>query len=384
MSRLVRRFSWKLLLLVVVLATLSLFAEAWHRYQARQAGLRGCPGTAENSVLAFTPAPAAGPFLTTEPIPAFDLPALPAESAELAPATSANPETGPAGIEAFGTASKLPTRSRRRGANRSRSVAARNTHARRGPQVEPVIEFEQPAAPPKIPAEEPAINPPATPAEATEPAAPSPTPAGPSLAEPRRALARCCRVAQPIDGQAQRRTRCSAAAAKCFRWCLALSHHIVSQLRRLATEEPRVAHWAQQTILQLEDLAKIPTLADPQVGSVLDQLHALSLQAKDLAAPLATDNQRPCCGPAMPPFVASPFGNSVHAVAFESTESVVAIPSTEEWHACLSQLEYKLQTLPGGAPWTNYLRLPQARKLIAAQKLRPLNVALCRTIFSAA
>jgi hypothetical protein len=362
MSRLVRRFSWKLFLLVVVLATLSLFApEAWRRYQARQAGMRAA-GSAENSVIAFTPAqPAQGPFLTTEPIPAFELPALPAESVELTPATTADNEPTPAGIEAFETPKQVAKTGPVVAEQIDLDPSLAETPTRTAPKVEPVIEFEKPAAPAKTPAEEPAINPPATPAEVTEPSSPSPTPAEPRTLPDATELPNQSTVKPSVEPDVPPPPQNASAGAWPYPTAL------VSQLRELATEEPQVAHWAQQTIVQLEDLAKVPSLSDPQVGSVLDQLHTLSLRAKDLAAPLATDNQRSRvlrAGYATVRRIA--VWQLVHAVAFESTDATVATPSTEEWQSCLTQLEYKLTTLPGGAPWTNYLKLPQARKLIGS------------------
>lgn len=363
MSRLVRRFSWKLLLLVVVLATLSLFApEAWRRYQARQAGMRAA-GSAENSAIAFTPAtqPAFGPFLTNDPIPAFEVPALPTESAELTPATTADNEPTPAGIEAFETPKQVAKTGPVVAEQIDLDPSLAETPTRTAPKVEPVIEFEQPAPPAKTPAEEPAINPPATPAEVTEPGSPSPTPAEPRTLPDAAELPNQSSLKPSVDPDVPLPPQNASAGAWPYPTAL------VSQLRELAAEEPQVAHWAQQAIVQLEDLAKIPSLSDPQVGSVLDQLHVLSLRAKDLAAPLATDNQRSRvlrAGYATVRRIA--VWQLVHAVAFESTDRAVPTPSTEEWNACLTQLEYKLATLPGGAPWTNYLKLPQARKLIAA------------------
>jgi hypothetical protein len=352
MSRLVRRFSWKLFLLVVVLATLSLFApEAWRRYQSRQAGLRA--GSSKPAI-AFTPAPAHGPYLTNDPIPAFEIPALPAEAPELNPATAGDERA--TGLDAFETPKQVAKTGPVVAEQIDLDPSLAETPTRISPKVEPVIEFEKPAAPANSPLEGPAITPPATPAEATEP-----TPAAPRTLPDTTELPNQSTLKPSVPPDVEPAPQNASAGAWPYPTAL------ISQLRELATEEPKVAHWAHQAIQQLEDLAKIPSLADPQVGSVLDQLHTLSLRAKDLAAPLATDNQRSRvlrAGYATVRRIA--VWQLVHAVAFESADRAISTPSTAEWDECLTQLEHKLQTLPGGAPWTNYLRLPQARKLIAS------------------
>ncbi len=363
MSRLVRRFSWKLFLFVVVLATLSLFApEAWRRYQVRRAGLRA--SSSDKPAIAFTPVPQYGPFQTNDPLPAFETPALPAVTVELTPAADvAERETG---LAAFETPKQVAKTGPVVAEQIDLDPSLAETPTRVSPKVEPVIEFEKTPATPgnqptpeKSPLEDPAITPPATPAEATEPTPPSP--AEPRTLPDATELPNQSTVKPSVPPDVAPAPQNASAGAWPYPTAL------VSQLRELATEEPQVAHWAQQTVVQLEDLAKIPSLADPQVGGVLDQLHVLSMRAKDLAAPLATDNQRSRvlrAGYAIVRRIA--VWQLVHAVAFEAADQPISMPNTAEWNDCLTQLESKLQTLPGGAPWVNYLRLPQARKLIAA------------------
>lgn len=374
MSRLVRRFSWKLFLLVVALATLSLFApEAWRRYQAQQVGMRA-KVPSENSVIAFYPAaqsiaaqqqPAFGPYLVNDPIPAFEIPELPTPAVELTPVPTAINEPESAGLEAFET----PKRVAKTGPVVAEQIdldpSLAETPTRTAAKVEPVIEFHQTPAektpPTDNPLEGPAINPPATPAEVTEPASPSPATPEPRTLPDDSELPNQSTVKPSVPPDVPPAPENASAGAWPYPTAL------ITQLRDLADDEPLVAHWAQQTIVQLEDLAKIPSLSDPQVSSVLDQLHTLSLRAKDLAAPLATDNQRSRvlrAGYATVRRIA--IWQLVHAVAFESVDRETATPDNAEWVACLTELEYKLQTLPGGAPWVNYLRLPQARKLIGS------------------
>ncbi|WP_254512112.1 hypothetical protein [Anatilimnocola floriformis] len=347
MSRLVRRFSWKLFLLVVALAALSLSApEAWRRYQARQASSQDALAALE---LAHSQS------LTNESLPAFELPELPAETPEFAPvaiepvrndfAAFETPKqvakTGPVVAEQIDNDPSLP-----------------ESPTRTAVKVEPAIEFEKPAEQPpaEVPAFTPPVEVPATPAEVPVPSpSPSPSPSEPRTL-PDAANHSTLKPSVPPD-VAPAPENASAGA-----WPHATA--LVAQLRELATEEPNVAHWAQQTITQLEDLAKVNSLASPQVGNILDQLHALSLQARELAVPLKSDNQRSRVlrsGYAIVRRIA--VWQLAHAVAFESEHRQTATPSTTEWTVCLTQLEQKLQSIPGGSPWITYLRLPQARKL---------------------
>ena len=366
MSRLVRRFSWKFFLLVVVLAALSLSApEAWRRYQARQALSRDAVESLELAQVT-PPQPLYESLRTNEPIPVFEVPEFPAESTELAPAAIEPTKTG---LEAFATPKQVAKTGPVVAEQIDNDPSLAETPTRTAVKVEPAIEFEKPADPiERAPAEAPAISPPATPAEVIEPS-PSPAPVEPRTLPDHQSL----KPSVPPD-VAPAPQNASAGV-----WPHATA--LVAQLRDLASGEPQVATWAQQTIEQLEDLAKVDSLASPRVGGILDQLHALSLKARDLAAPLKTDNQRSRVlrsGYAISRRIA--VWQLAHAVAFESHAIEIATPNANEWQACLQQLEYKLSTLPGGAPWVNYLRLPQARKLASPEMPAGDRRALARDI----
>lgn len=351
MSRLVRRYSWKFIGLIVAIAILSLLApEAWRRLAPQRTPLH-MPSPA---VIAAIPAERAA---ETAPLPAFaeslptlELPALPAEKTEPTPAKMAAPAA--TGLEAFETPQQVaPT---------GPVVAERIEHdpslseipTRTAPKFTPDIEVQkEPAAP--QPAE---VGPPATPAEAapsvTPPSIPRTLPDDANL--PNQSTLRP--AVQPDVPPAP-------ATASAGAWPHPTS--LIAQLQDLQEKNPQVAAWAGQTIHELEVLAKLPALNDPEVSPLLDRLHRLALQAKDLATPLPTDNDRSRvlrAGYAIIRRIA--VWQIAHAVAVESSESAIATPSTAEWQGCLAELDRQLRTLPGGAPWVTYLRLSEASQKI--------------------
>ena len=361
MSRLVRRFSWKLFLLAVVMAALSLSApEAWRRFQTKS------PAAPTLAAVEVAPPHQLGSLLTDDALPVFDIPALPGGE-ELQPAPATSEAARQSGLEAFETPQQVAPTGPVVAEQIDLDPSLPETPTRTATKVEQVIEFEKPAAPteePGTPAKtpgptiQPADAPPATPSETTEPpASPAEPRTLPDAAElPNQST---LKPSVPPDVPAAPQN----ASAGVWPYPTAL----VAQVRDLATEEPRVKSWSQQTIAKLEELAQLNSLHSPRVGQILDQLHALSLQAKDLAAPLPTDNQRSRvlrAGYAIIRRIA--VWQLVHAVALESNERATTAPTASEWQACLTQLEYKLQTLPGGAPWVAYLRLQQARQQIGS------------------
>ncbi len=359
MSRLVRRFSWKLLGLVLGIAVLSLLAPAaWRRFQpprtpvsiARQfeASLpRGMPAKAESSVQNGLQT-----LQLAEPLRGFEIPELPAESRELnATPASGSEEPAKTGLEVFETPKQVaPTR----------------------PVVAEQIDLDPSLS--EIPTRTavlivPDLNP--------------PTPETPDLKSPE---PRTLPEGAPVPNQASLKPAVEPdvpppppnASAGAWPYPTAL----IAQLRDLAGEEPRVADWAQQAIVQLEAIAKINKLEDREVDGLLDQLHQLSARAKELAATLPTDNQRSRvlrAGYAIVRRIA--IWQLAHAAAIESANRTAAIPNTAEWNVCLTELEQKLQSLPGGAPWSGYLKLPAARQQIGSPETSPVERrALARDI----
>ncbi|WP_145084870.1 hypothetical protein [Anatilimnocola aggregata] len=370
MSRLVRRYSWKFLGLVLLIAVLSLVAPyGWRHFLPQQAEHQitshfGVPAHLQSPTenVEFTPsAPAmqtALPYQVAEAPPAFELPDFPAhQPTQLTEPTPASEEpletpTNP-GLEAFETPKQVaPT----------------------GPVVAEQIDLD-----PSL-SELPTRTAPKFDLELTSPgseeAPPTETPAEPSLPPASPLEPRTLPDSADLPNQATIRPEVHpdipAPPAHTSAGVWPYPTALITQLRELAEEEPSAAAWAQRTIVQLEALAMINKLEVPAVGAALDELHLLSSQAKDIAAALPTDNQRSRVlrvGYAIVRRIA--IWQITHAVAFEAADRKTAVPSTADWSRCLTSLEHKLATLPGGSPWTNYLRLEQAKQKIGSAETSP-------------
>lgn len=354
MSRLARRFSWKLFILVLAIGVLSLLApKAWRQFRPESVtavnssgppSLQVAPNSGERILSALQP---------DEPLPTFEIPELPAAGPELAPSIAAESNEPPkSGLAAFETPKQVAPTGPVVAEQIDLDPSLAETPSRTANV--PAIEIERPAAEALLP---PANGPgvvPATPQEASPSTEPRTLPDAAEL--PNQSTVKP--EVQPDIAPAPQNASAGA-------WPYAAA--LVAQLRDLATEEPKVASWSQQVIAQLEQLAKVDSLASRDVSGILDQLHTLSLQAKDLAAPLPTDNQRSRVlrsGYAIVRRIA--IWQLAHAAAVEDGALPIATPNTNEWHACLTHLEHKLQSLPGGTPWVTYLRLEEAKQKIGS------------------
>jgi hypothetical protein len=348
MSRLVRRYSWKFMGLVVIIAILSFLApEAWRRL---------APQRITPDIIAELPPAAPSVELPAfhDPLPTFEVPELPAVESDLVPAALPAEPTPASGLEAFETPKQVAPTGPVVAEQIDHDPSLSEIPTRTVPKFVPDIEVERPK--PEKPATE--ATPPATPADA----APSLTP--PNSPEPR-ALPDAANLPNQSTLKPALQPDVPPAPANASAGAWPYPTSLVAQLRELQQKDPQVAPWASEVIAELETLAKITQLNDPEVSPILDRLHRLSLQAKDLAAPLPTDNERSRVlrsGYAIIRRIA--VWQLAHAVALESSSRTIATPSTTEWQACLGELEQKIRALPGGPPWVTYLRLNEANQKI--------------------
>jgi hypothetical protein len=397
MSRLVRRYSWKFVGLVGILAVLTFLAPAaWRRLTPPKGAapvIAAAPAAPDFSSVPSEAPPAAPAFTPAMPVsdsethlavhavaahsvvddasrlPNFELPELPVVEEELTPATLPElrtPET--ADLSEFETPKQVAPTGPLVAEHIDHDPSLSQVPTRMVPKFVPDVEIER-AQPETTPSTEPGA-PPATPAEASPsllPPSPGvPTPETPSPVEPR-----------PLPDEANLPNQSTVkpqikpdvppppenASAGAWPYPTAL----IAQLRDLQTKSPEAMNWAERTIVELETLAQVRELNDPNVSPLLDRLYQLSLQAKELAAPLKEDNDRSRilrAGYAVNRRIA--VWQLAHAAAVESSGRVIATPSTGEWHACLDELNRQLRSLPGGAPWITYLRLTEARQKIGS------------------
>ncbi|WP_425616665.1 hypothetical protein NA78x_000317 [Anatilimnocola sp. NA78] len=362
MSRLVRRYSWKFLGLVLLIAALSLVAPSgWFYFLpgksvANNDHLRLFPAPAHlqdiGATVAFNPAtPAPAPYLPAENsfvelAPAFEVPAMPAEKTEPTPARAASLESPATGLEEFATPQQVaPT-----GPVVAEQIDLDPSLSEQPTRIAPKVELE-------LSTPEPEVAP-----VPTEPSTPSPTvPTEPRTLPDAADLPNQSTIKPEVQPDVPPPPANASAGAWPYPTAL------IAQLRELADAEPSAAIWAQQAIAELEALAMVERLDAPAVGTALDNLHKLAEQAKGIAAPLPSDNQRSQvlrAGYAIVRRIA--VWQVTHVAAYEAANRQIASPDTAAWNQCLTTLEQKLLTLPGGAPWTNYLRLEQARQKIAS------------------
>jgi hypothetical protein len=393
MSRLVRRFSWKFLGLTLLIAILSVAAPtAWRhlRPERPQLAWHG-PQHAHLSqhfaadVSAPVPAPAV-PFdsgsLPADPLPAFEIPSLPAQQpllptqqvespAPFTPAVEPEPELELAPTPA--TALEVPPASGLESLESPKQVAPTGPVVAEHIGLDPSVSNQPIVTAPKFDLE--------VEQHGTEPAAPAPSESSPSPSQPRplpdaAELPNQSTIKPEVAPDVPPTPPNASAGA----WPHATS--LIAQLRDLAQDQPATAAWSQQVIDQLESLAQVKNLESPEVDRHLDALHQLAGQAKSLAATFSTDNERS-------QVLRAGYGivrriavwQLVHVIAHEQALRPAAVPSVADWNQCLTGLEQKLVTLPGGSPWSSYLRLDQARKSITSTETTPADRrALARDI----
>lgn len=360
MSRLVRRFSWKFLGLALVVAVLSLAApQAWRHFRPEQRSQWHGPRHSHLSpnFEADIPAAPAVPFnsgiVQADPLPPFEIPAFPARQ-ELAPSpAAAQVEPSPTGLEGLESPKQVAPTGPVVAEHIDLDPSVSEIPTRTAPKIE--LESEVPVEPKKEP---------------------MPSPAEPRTLPDAVELPNQSTIKPEVVPDVLPAPPNASAGA----WPHPTS--LIAQLRDLAADEPAAADWAQRAIIQLEAIALINRLEAPEVDAAFDALHRHATEAKQLAATLPTENQRSQvlrAGYGIVRRIA--IWQLVHGIARDAATRPTAIPSVSQWNQCLTGLEQKLLTLPGGAPWSNYLRLEQARKHITSTETTPADRrALARDI----